>query len=204
MYSFYTERTAEYTLVPRFLEVLSKLGDTAPIHFWKTREGNKTSHSIHFEDDVYVIAFFARRPKVAPGNTKLIQAKINSQLFDFANQAQKLEIPVFCALPETHSIFELRNCSTKWFYVDPNMSGVDVVFNISDKAWEPLTESAEDIKPITEAEIIGIIESCAYKMPWSVAVERMAELYRKPEEEYGFAPWWTRNWHYKPMYFLVR
>lgn len=204
MYSFYTERTAEYTLVPRFLEVLYELGDAAPIHFWKTREGNKTSQNIHFDDDVYVIAFFARRPKVTPGNTKLIQGKINSQLFEFAKHAQRLEIPVFCGLSEAHSIFDLRKCSAIWFYVDPNLSSTDVVFNVFDKTLESLSDVAKDIKPIAGREIIRVIKSCAYKMPWSVAVERMAELHRKPEEENDFAPWWTRSWYYKPMYFLVR
>ncbi|WP_133155003.1 hypothetical protein [Billgrantia endophytica] len=204
MYSFYTERTAEYTLVPRFLEILDKLGDVAPVYFWKTREGNKTSQSIHLDEEVYVIAFFARRPKVTPGNTRLTQGKINSKLFEFSSHAQKLEIPVFCGFLEAHSIFDLRKCTAKWFYVDPNLPGTDVVFNIFDKTWESLSDTAEGIKPIAEKEVIRIIENCAYKMRWDVAVERMAELHRKPEEEYNFAPWWTRSWYYKPVYFLVK
>jgi len=205
MTSFYSERTAEYTLVPAFQKILNPLGESIPIYFWKTREGNTISNTLHGDNDVYLIAFFARRPKINPNNRNIIQGKINYQLFEFSKQASKWNVPVFCGLSLTTDIFQLSQTNFLWFHIDSILEGIEPIFNIENNQVIPINDDAKWLSPLSESSIIDIVQRTSKKIPWSMAVERMTELYRQSDDEtQRHTLWFTRNWIYKPMYFLVR
>lgn len=204
MISFFCERTAEYAVVPAFSKVLRSIGEPTPLYFWKTREGNNTSTALHNNFDVHIIAFFARRPKVNPKKRNIIQCKINAELYDYSKLAFELDIPVFCGLPVTSSIFELESSQILWFHVAPNYNGEEPVFNLEANVFCPLNFKKEQLHPLMREEIIEIIKNSALKIPWGEAVCRMNELNRRPNNVNAYMPWWMRNWHYKPLYFLIK
>lgn len=204
MRSFYSEKTAEYTVVPAFGNILETLGHVAPMFFLRTREGNKISEMIHGKDEVRVVAFFARRPKVNPSSLGVLQAKINTSLFDFAKRAYTQRIPVFCGLPLTQNVFQLRNAACLWFHIDPNYAGDEPVFNIREHEFEPLTFHYDDLHPLSKGDVLDIVKSCSPKISWQNAISAMTELYRKQREDSDYYPWWLRNWQYKPMYFVIK
>ena len=201
MISFYTERTAEYALVPAFSNILNTLGKVAPIFFWKTREGNRTSEAIH-DDKVRVIAFFARRPKIDTRNINFIGMRINDSLYEFSERAKSLNIPVFCGLPITTNIFELDNPDCLWFHIDSKYRhkptyeyvGIDI---------ENEKYIDGSISSLTQEEIIDIVNAESVKMSWKEAVEIIGKL----NENYstlGYMSRFIRNTHYKPVYFLIK
>jgi hypothetical protein len=205
MPSFYSEKTAEYALVPAFLEILGSLGKVAPIYFWKTREGNQTSLSLHAKDQVKVVAFFARRPKIFNSNDNIIEGKINSSLYEFSEQAAQFNIPVFCGLPITTNIFELNKPECLWFQIDPKSEKEDNIFYF-DLETKSLYFPYSENEPVSlsQKEIIEIIDNTSNEMFWSDAIEIMNKLYRKSEESSKSTYWLFRNWHYKPLYFLIK
>ncbi len=197
MVSFYTERTAEYSLVPSFSNLLSSLGKVAPIFFWKTREGNKTSEAIHDEEEVRVIAFFARRPKIDTRNMNLIEMKINHSLYEFSERAKDLNIPVFCGLPITTNIFELNEPDCLWFHVEGGYDDEYVDVNIENK------RCFSSIPSLTQQDVIDIVNKESVKMPWKDAVEIMGKL-NENFSTLGYVSRFMRNTHYKPVYFLIK
>lgn len=187
------------------MAALRELGAVVPVYFWKTREGNNTSLQIHWSSDVFLVSFFARRPKVSTTNSSLIQGKINYSLFQFSELAFRHHIPVFCGIPVAKNIFELCEPSPIWFHLDPRYEGDEPIFNITGKHVEPLNYSREQFAPVSNAEIISIIKQWSPRVSWATAIEIMYELYRKPENgRYGVGAWWTRNWRFKPIYFVIR
>lgn len=197
MVSFYTERTAEYSLVPAFSDSLSSLGKVAPIFFWKTREGNRTSEAIHNDDEVRIIAFFARRPKIDTRNIKLIGMKINHSLYEFSERAKNLNIPVFCGLPITTNIFELNEPDCLWFHVKSGYNDEYVSVDVENKS------CSGSIPSLTRQEVIDIVNKESVKMPWKDAIETMSKL-NENLSALGYASRFMRNTHYKPVYFLIK
>ncbi|MFA6629810.1 MAG: hypothetical protein WCS55_08620 [Sulfuricurvum sp.] len=205
MPSFYSEKTAEYALVPAFLEILNSLGKVAPIYFWKTREGNQISQSLHASDQVQVVAFFARRPKIYNSNDEIIEGKINSSLYKFSEQAAQFNIPVFCGLPITTNIFELNRPECLWFHIDPKSEKKDNIFyfDLENKLLD-FPYSANKPVSLSKNEIIEIVGKTSIEMSWFDAIEIMNQLYRKSDDGNRLTPWFFRNWHYKPLYFLIK
>ncbi|MGP3132277.1 hypothetical protein ACTVOT_22110, partial [Serratia marcescens] len=75
MISYCTEQTVEYALVPEFSNILDELGENTPIHYWKTREGNMTSRNVNEIENIYLVVFFARRPKIEQRKNSVLQGK---------------------------------------------------------------------------------------------------------------------------------
>lgn len=197
MVSFYTERTAEYALVPAFLDVLNPLGKVAPIFFWKTREGNKTSKIIHDDDKVRVIAFFARRPKIDTKDRNFIEMKINYSLYEFSERAKNLNIPVFCGLPITTNIFELNESNCLWFHVESGYDDEYVSVDIKNK------KCSGSIVSLKGQEIINIVNKKSVKMSWKEAVDTMGRL-NENHSVLGYASRFINTTNYKPVYFLIK
>lgn len=198
--SFYSEKTAEYSLVPVFSNLLSPLGVVAPIYYWKTREGNNISNILHSKEEVYIVAFFARRPKIDPYNIDNLYMKINSTLFEFSEKAAEFSIPVFCGLPLTTNIFELNNSKCSWFYLEPNLIYEDICIWFENKQCKD-----NKIFPLSQSEILDIVKNKSKAIPWSSAIEIINELHRQPNPHgHKPYPWWIRNWQYKPMYFIIK
>lgn len=61
---FYSDKTAEYALVPKFAELLAPLGTVVPIAFSGRRENTLLGLESMTGESFRLVAFFARRPKI--------------------------------------------------------------------------------------------------------------------------------------------
>ncbi|MBY8252736.1 hypothetical protein KW526_09275 [Vibrio fluvialis] len=201
MISYCTEKTTEFYLIPAFSSLLNILGENTPIQYWKTREGNRTSYALHGMESVYLIAFFARRPKVNIGVDEQVQGKINSYIFEFNERAKKFDIPVFCGMPIARNLFELSNSENIWFYIQPNASEYnEVVFNLTSCINVEVNDSYNLVEHVSQECITHIISRYYHPIPWEQAINIMTELNRRT----GDGPWFTRGWQQKPVYFIVK
>ncbi|AQM66582.1 hypothetical protein V9657_004528 [Vibrio vulnificus] len=201
MISYCTEKTTEFSLIPAFSSLLNELGENTPIQYWKTREGNKTSYALHGMESVYLIAFFARRPKVHIGVEGQLQGKINPYIFEFNEIAKKFDIPVFCGMPIAQNLFELSNAENIWFYIPPNAPEYnEVVFNLTNRSDVEVNDPYSVVEQVRHEDITCIIRRHYHPMPWEQAINIMTELNRRP----GDGPWFTRGWQHKPVYFIVK
>ncbi|EIO8633363.1 hypothetical protein LRF31_000989 [Salmonella enterica] len=203
MISYCTEKTVEYALIPAFSDILNALGENAPIYYWKSREGNLTSKHVNNAEKVYLIVFFARRPKVEQRSNSDIQGKINQYIFEFNALAKKYPIAVFCGIPLARNIFEIKNSGKMWFYVPGNSPDeYEVIFNISNGEYRQVYDPLNIINPIMNEDICKIIEHSCKAISWTEALEIMAQLNHRNNNTY--MPWFLRRWSYKPVYFLVK
>lgn len=129
MSSIFTERTAEYAILPPLLSYLrQRFGAAVPMYFWATREGNSVAQERHASRRFRVLIVFARRPKVLDGQNML--GKINRELFEFADRAVVYGLPSVAAFPAVSDLFELgRNFQTYWFPL-AGLPHQDTHFNI--------------------------------------------------------------------------
>ncbi|WP_186176759.1 hypothetical protein [Vibrio jasicida] len=202
MISYCTERTTEFAVFPAFSLLLSTFGENAPIQYWQTREGNNTSYALHGSEEVYLVAFFARRPKVKLGKEGLFQGKINNYIFEFHEEAKKYGVPVFCGFPVSNNLYEMNNSEKVWFYLSPNAPKYfEVVFEVTSHKKIRLYDSYDHVYSVNDNDVISILEQSCNPMSWSRASEIMTELNRKPSAS---GPWFTRGWQYKPVYFVVK
>ncbi|EBI5828653.1 hypothetical protein DVH92_26265 [Salmonella enterica] len=203
MISYCTEQTVEYALIPEFSNILDELGENTPIHYWTTREGNMTSRNVNDIENVYLVAFFARRPKIEQRKNSVLQGKINQYIFQFNALAKKYPIAVFCGIPLARNIYDLKKSDKMWFYIPENSPDeYEVIFNITDGKYIHTNDPLNIISPITDENICNIVRHSCKTISWSEALEIMAQLNRKNSSTY--IPWFLRRWPYKPVYFLVR
>ena len=115
MSSIFTERTAEYSILPPLLLYLrQRFGAAVPMYFWATREGSSVAQERHASRRFRVLVVFARRPKVLDGQNML--GKINRELFEFADRAVVHGLPSVAAFPAVSDLFQLgHNFQTYWF-----------------------------------------------------------------------------------------
>ncbi|MGN7875946.1 hypothetical protein ACTJKJ_20500 [Roseateles sp. 22389] len=170
MSSFFTERTAEYAILPPLLAYLrQRFGAAVPMYFWATREGNSVAQERHSGRRFRVLVVFARRPKVLDGHHML--GKINRELFEFADRAGKHRIPSVAAFPAVSDLFELgRDFQTYWFPL-AGLPHQDAVFKVSlsrpDLRPEPL--DGFRLEP-WELEDVGDAVEVAPVLTWRDAV----------------------------------
>ncbi|MBY8070897.1 hypothetical protein KW492_21875 [Vibrio fluvialis] len=201
MISYCSEKTTEFSLVPAFSSLLYELGENVPIQYWKTREGNKTSDVIHGSESVYLVALFARRPKVKIGSNRVVQGKVNSYVFEFNNLAKKYEVPVFCGMPIAQNLFDMHRSEKVWFHISPNaQKHQEVIFNLTNGGNVDINSVEHGIEQVRHENIVGVIRERCPPMTWSQAIDIMSELNRKP----GGGLWFTRTWYYKPIYFIIK
>ncbi|PSU69845.1 hypothetical protein C9J22_13280 [Photobacterium phosphoreum] len=201
MISYCTEKTTEFSLIPAFSSLLNELGENTPIQYWKTREGNNTSCALHNSELVYLVAFFARRPKVKVNNEGFFQGKINPYIFEFNNIAKKFRIPVFCGMPLAHNLFSMYHSEKIWFHVPPNAPEYnEVIFNLTSCSDVEINDPYSVVEQVRDENVAQVIRQQCSPMSWNQAIDIMFELNRKP----GNGPWFTRSWQYKPIYFIIK
>jgi hypothetical protein len=106
MTSFFSERTAEYSILPTVVTYFrQRFGAAASMYFWANREGNFAAQKIHAGRRMRVLVLFARRPKDWKG--MVLFGKINAELFEFAENANQLGLPCFAGFPAVRSVLEL-------------------------------------------------------------------------------------------------
>lgn len=204
MTSFFSERTAEYALVPALHEYLQlRYSAVSPIFFWKTREGNSYAEELHENCRVKILAMFARRPKFF-GPKNLVFGKVNSELVAYAKAAMAVGIPTIAGFPAVQSVFDLHHHPPiYWLDLTSSIEG-ELCFTVDLSADFP-TPNDEDGNPvstITLADIANLIDDSANVLPWKEAMKRISKLratQHQVESYFHFA--WFGG--YKPVYFLV-
>lgn len=202
--SFFSERTAEYILVPQLQHSLAcHFGTAIPIYFWKSREGNRTSLRIQEPSLVRVLAMFARRAKVSTRDN-VVTGKINAELLSFALAADAMGIFTVAGFPAVRSLLEL--CTqplTYWFRLTHSgLNDSSFVVDRSQNAPVPMDVSGTPLSWMTLPEVTGAVEGNTDVVAWGDAVDRLTELRmwclkaggRSKRSQFG---------GYNPVYFLI-
>ncbi len=176
MSSIFTERTAEYAILPPLLSYLRKrFGAAVPMYFWATREGNRVALERHASQRFRVLAVFARRPKVLNGQNML--GKINQELFAFADRAVAHGLPSVAAFPAVSNLFELGHTFQTYWFPLAGLPHQDVHFKVH--------LSSTDIRPgpldacqLTSWEIedVGDAVAAAPVLIWRDAMRAIREV----------------------------
>ena len=176
MSSIFTERTAEYAILPPLLAYLrQRFGAAVPMYFWATREGSSAAQERHAGQRFQVLVVFARRPKVLDGRNML--GKINRELFEFADRAVVHGLPSVAAFPAVSDLFELgRNFQTCWFPL-PGLPHQDTHFKVHlsrpDIGPEPLDGCQ---LPSWELDDIGDAVAAASLLIWRDAMRAIRDV----------------------------
>lgn len=180
MGSFLSEHTAEYVLAPRAAEVLSSHATAAiPIYYWATREGSRVTQHSAADTTLRVLAVFARRPKVDGPHADVITAKLNEELFIYANEAHTLGIPTLAGIPLVASLSQLRpNCPCAWFRLHRGHgTGIEIAVDLRGECLVPCDRP--EVTGPTELEALAeATVSSATTVEWEDALERMRCLRR--------------------------
>lgn len=193
--SFISEHSAEYALVPQFINILTHgFSSITPIYFWTTREGSNIAKDNYKEKLVRIVALYARRPKIDKDNSSYILMTINHEIFNRADFLEKNGIPVFAGMPlvktiEDYSLFS--RCA--WIYLSSISPRSDIKFLIN------------EIEGICTEEIIGIVRDRTIPMDWGQAVKIMKNnIYIEGNHinyhSFGRGLFGDR---YKPVYFII-
>lgn len=202
MSSYFSERTAEYSILPPLVEYLKdRFGNAVPMFFWRTREGNNRSGERHAGAVVRVIAVFARRPKES-GQEGVVFGKINAVLHDFAASAVPVGIPCFAGFPAAETLFDLGQSPTFWFAISPDRNR-DLAFDVRKKGAqsEPVGADGVPVATVSFEDIGDAVERIARPMAWADAVRTIREI----RVEADYADFYSRmRWgSYKPVYLVI-
>lgn len=196
--SFISERSAEYILIPKFHDILSIISNKlTPIYFWTTREGASLSKESFKNKPVYIIAFYARRPKMRSVDSETIEVKFNGELFERSKYLFENGIPTFSGVPLISKLDELRlgaNC--KWFSILPTGISFDE-YLLFDKFGTVIDGFATSIQEVNKTEIIKFIEHNATILTWADAIKILRNNKTKQNTK------WFFGGGYKPVYFIV-
>ncbi|WP_399677829.1 hypothetical protein [Xenophilus sp.] len=202
MSSIFTERTAEYAILPPLLSYLrQRFGAAVPMYFWATREGNSVAQERHASHRFRVLVVFARRPKVLDGQNML--GKINQELFEFADRAAVHGLPCVAAFPAVSDLFELgRTFKTYWFPL-ARLPHQDVLFKVHlsrpDMGLEPLDGCQ---LPSWALEDVGDSVAAASVLIWRDAMRAIRDV-RHPHRVIPGVGFFGGGGSYMPVYVLV-
>ncbi|WP_339259766.1 hypothetical protein MKZ12_07985 [Paenibacillus sp. FSL R5-0713] len=197
--SFINERSAEYILVPKFVEHLTQISTKiTPIFFWATREGATHSKSSFKDKKLLIAAMYARRPKVY--NLLDIELKFNEELFSRAEYLNKNGISVFAGAPLVSRFEELNfDASCIWFNLKPNEKNKDIVLRVNSVDGSIYnSKSYNSLTGVSSSEIVDIIKGISKEFTWSEAIEII-----KNNKYYNIHSRWFLTGGYKPVYFII-
>lgn len=202
MASFFSERTAEYSLVPNLMiELQKKYRLIAPIYFWRTREGNNTARELHCDARVKVLSLFARRPKITD-DIHLVQGKINEGLVRYSNIAKEHGIPTIAGFIASTNIFDNYNPKNHLFFdLTNDLSEMD--YNFSYNIYEnQIIQCDDSIKHIKSNDIIEITQKYSRSFSWKEAIELIYQL-NNTINRLGSMSYIFWRGGYKPIYFIL-
>lgn len=205
MASFLCEHTAEYMLVPRVRALLaSRFLPSVPIYYWKTREGNSVSSSLHSRWAVRVLAMFARRPKIAKSE-HLVAGRINQELYEFADSSRRAGIPAIAAFPAVSSLWKLyQDAPVFWLSLQTKKppSDIEFFFDTSNNPCCSFCRGGDDISVLSDEEVVDMITREAKVFGWAEAMEAIGELRLERSRKGPFSHFFGFG-GYKPVYFLL-
>lgn len=200
MPSFFSERTAEYAILPPLISYLQqRFGAAVPMYFWATREGNRTAQERHVSQRFRVLVVFARRPKVL--DEQHVLGKINKELFEFADRAVHHGLPTVAAFPGVGDIFELgRNFQTYWFPL-AGFTHRDIHFKLH-LPTSDIFQGNECQLPSWTLEEVGEVVEKASLLIWRNAIQAIQKIrhVQRVTPSYGF---FGGGSNYQPVYILI-
>ena len=201
MTSFFSERTAEYSILPVLTSFLQhRFGAAVSMYYWASREGNTVAREVHNGRSVRMLAMFARRPKSVTRLT--VSGKLNAELFEFAERAEPHGVPTIAGFPVVRDVFELGgNFRTLWFPLRGGRAQ-DVIFNVDLTGAEP-TPTSQSGRPVQTLELddIGDAVSAARVLSWEAAMAAISDA-RVTPRTMGGGKFWGGS-PYNPAYVLV-
>lgn len=189
---FASEHTVEYAAVAAAKSAFIDLGvSSAPLFYWKTREGGALSNRLHESVLARLIGVFPRRPKLKDEESADVHWKVNSELHSFANEARKFRVPVFAAMPLARSIIELASTqSVYWRQLGGEVGDEHFTWNAYSQRPHSTMDSSEFARTAISAAPIqswADISSAMDELRWAVS----------PSNHWlGFAG-------YKPVYLMI-
>lgn len=183
MTSFICEHTAELSLVPVLRLSLEKhFKAVVPLSPWLSREFGRNSVKLNDNLDFYVLAMFARRPKISPDGE--IFFTINPELARVKQLGESFGISVIAGCPKANNLWELAS-SKECVWININYE------------YEYLTklDSLNQHQRLTEEQIVNLCK-LGNKFSMSSLEAFIREVrYELPVSFFGVK--------YKPVYFLL-
>ncbi|EKO3802405.1 hypothetical protein NTE28_004937 [Vibrio harveyi] len=172
MASFCSERTVEYMLVPRLVNILENHFDTViPLFSYATREFTKLSKNLHSKDNFQVIALFPRRPKIS--DTGEAGISFFYGLDEFQIITESFGVPVVTGSINASNLWELsKHENFVWFnmsqfveeaYITPISS---IHRNTPEAVYSEnaLVELAKNSRSVTFNELVDIAKQGRMKL----------------------------------------
>lgn len=202
MTSFFSERTAEYSILPTVVTYLrQRFGVAAPMYFWATREGNTVANEVHVGRRMRVLVVFARRPKISKG--AMLLGKLNAELFEFARRAEQYGLPCFAGFPVVRSVLELgADFRTHWFpLIGEEQDDLYFQVDLSQLHLAPTTMDGHALQPVELGDLGDAVEN-AHVLPWSDVIKAIRSL-RHPHRRTSYGDFFGGGSLYTPAYVLV-
>ncbi|AZE38121.1 hypothetical protein C4K06_5112 [Pseudomonas chlororaphis subsp. aureofaciens] len=203
MPSFYSDRTAEYALIPKFSEILKPLGTVVPIYFSGKREDTHVAFESLRTERFYLVAFFARRPKIDKAESRSIEGKINKGLFKVGRYASGLGIPTFCGISLTNNIFHQAQSEPLWFDISEMAYEEDVRFRCEVSGQLKLEMFDGPIYPMNQSSVLSKVTRNR-TLDWEDVTFIMRELPKLADEFKPQFMFLSQAWRLKPVYFAIR
>ena len=202
MSSFFTERTAEYAILPPLLSYLrQRFGAAVPMYFWATREGNGVAQELHASQRIRVLVVFARRPKVLDGQHML--GKINQELFEFADRALVHGFPSIAAFPVVRDLFELGGAFQTYWFPLTGLPHQDALFKVNILKPEIEPEHLDGCQlPLWQLEDLGDAVAAATALIWRDAMRAIRDIRHAHRVVPGIG-FLGGGGSYMPVYILV-
>lgn len=203
MPSFYSDRTAEYALVSKFAEILKPLGSVVPIYYAGQREDTHVAYETQQQKRFYLVAFFARRPKIDRAESQSIEGKIHKQLFNVGRRAAALGIPTFCGISLTNNIFHQMQSEPLWFDISETAYDEDMKFRCEINSPLNLEVHYGHLNPMDQSSVLSKVAS-GQTLDWSGVISIMKELPKFADDYQPKFMFLSQTWRYKPIYFAIQ
>ncbi|MBI6910602.1 hypothetical protein [Pseudomonas palleroniana] len=204
MPSFYSERTAEYAMPPKFLTLVETLGPAVPVYFSRRREDTLVAFDSLSGESFYLVAFFARRPKIDEAESLIIEGKINKRLFRVAKCASELGIQTLCGISLTNNIFNQSLAESLWFDISQLEIEEDVRFTCEISKDLKLKKFHGQIQPTHHSTILSSIANSRV-LDWAEITYIMRELPKIADDSQpGHFMFLSQTWRMRPLYFVIR
>ena len=202
MTSFFSERTAEYSILPTVVMYLrQRFGAAAPMYFWSTREGNTVADEVHAGQRMRVLVVFARRPKV--WREAVLLGKLNAELFEFAQRAGQHGLPCFAGFPAVRNVLELgEDFRTHWFpLIGREQDDLYFQVDLSQPHLPPTAMDGQALQTVELSDLGDAVEN-ARVLPWSDVIKAIRSV-RHPHRRTSYGDFFGRGSLYSPAYILV-
>jgi len=201
--SFICERTAEYALVPKVIDILLvKYGVVTPIYPWISREGSNISKAVNSDKMFKIIGLYARRPKLNSIKESNISVKYSGQIIYGAHKGIELGIPMIAGCPLARNFEELSRCN-KFLWSDLSRFSLDDIDLqiLVDKSGNVSQEFSRFVID-DDVDILEIIERNSMVFSIDSFIDAIKEI-KMTSEGYGEYFPLAFMGGYKPVYFLL-